>query len=56
MNNDLERIWKEMVVVLSQNLPGMTEESMKTLSQDSQSMGQDSNMGPLKYEGVLPLN
>jgi hypothetical protein len=40
--------------VLSQHLPGVTEENHKTSSQDSQSPGQGLNPLPPKYEaGVL---
>jgi hypothetical protein len=49
-------LWKEVVVakckVLGQR--GGTEKTIRNLSQDSRSVGQDLNLGPPKYEtGVL---
>jgi hypothetical protein len=43
VNNELERIWKEAVLVSfkvkSQHLPGGAEENHKNLTQDSQVLG-----------------
>jgi hypothetical protein len=48
-----KQVWPSFKV-LSQYLPGWTEENHKNLSQDSQSRGQDTNVGPPEYEsGVL---
>jgi hypothetical protein len=54
MNNELERMCKEFQI-LSRNLPGEMRKTTKNLSQDSRSLGQDSNPGlPENEAGVLP--
>jgi hypothetical protein len=54
INNELERIWKEVVIakfkVLLWHLPVWTEEN---LSQDSQSLDPDLNPGPPKYKAGM---
>jgi hypothetical protein len=59
MNNELERVWMEVVVVyfmvISQHLPGSTEEHHKPLSQDSQSLGRDLNQRPPEYEAGMVI-
>jgi hypothetical protein len=57
VNDELEKRWKKTVMthfkVVSQNFPAGTEENHKNLIQDSQSLGQDSNLGPPQYEEVV---
>lgn len=58
MNTEMGRIWKEAVLaffeVLSHQLPGGTEESMKTVSQVRLFAVRNLNPGPSEYEsGVL---
>jgi hypothetical protein len=59
VNNELEGMWKEVVVVkfkLINHLPGATEESHEHLSKDSRCPGQYSNWTPLEYKSEsLPL-
>jgi predicted P-loop ATPase len=54
MNDELERIWKEMVMayfkVPSWHLSEESEEKHKNLSQDSRSPGQDLNLRHPIYE------
>jgi hypothetical protein len=55
MNNELERMWKEMVMAqftaLSKHLPGGTRKTTKRpCSQDSQPLSQDLNQRPPEYE------
>jgi hypothetical protein len=54
VNYELERIWKEAVVayfkVLSGYFPGGTEETTKSLSQDSRSAYRDLILEPPEYE------
>jgi hypothetical protein len=56
VKDELERLKKEVVVALalSRHLPGGTEETKKTLSQNSRIPGRGFSLGPLGYEaGVL---
>jgi hypothetical protein len=50
MNDELERMWKEVVKAyfkeLSQHLPGGLRKITKIISQDNQSLGQDFNGAP----------
>jgi hypothetical protein len=50
MNNELERMWKE---VLSGRPLGGTEETHENLSQDIRYMGQGLKPEPPEYEGGL---
>jgi len=49
LDYEMDIKWKELVVlyfkVLSQNLPGRTDENHENLSNDSRSSGRDSNTG-----------
>jgi hypothetical protein len=51
VNNELERMWKEVVIAYLRYYPGIClEELRKTTErhcQDSQSLGWDLNLGPL---------
>jgi hypothetical protein len=42
-----------LIKVLSQNLPGGTEENHENVRQDSHSLGQDLNLGPSKCEAGM---
>jgi hypothetical protein len=57
MNYELEKIWKESVIVyikvLSRHLPGGIEENYKNLSKDSRSVDRDLNKGLPKYEARI---
>jgi septum formation topological specificity factor MinE len=46
VNNELERVWKEVVKVLSQYLSGCNEEVHVNLSQDSRLSDRDLNPRP----------
>jgi hypothetical protein len=56
MNNELEGMQKELArakfKAVSQYLPGGLIKTTENLSEDIQSLGQDLNNGPPKYEGV----
>jgi hypothetical protein len=55
-NDELENIWKELVVLLVRNFPQETGESHECLSQVSCSLDRNSNRGPPGNEcRVLPL-
>jgi hypothetical protein len=53
MTDELKRIWKKEVVVLSHHFPGWNEENRKNSSQDSCSQGQDLNPRPPEYEARM---
>lgn len=59
MNNELKRIWKDVVMtwskVLSQNISGATEVNHGN-NKDSWSYGWDSNPGPAEYETLKLTN
>jgi hypothetical protein len=56
MNNELERIWKEAVMILSRHAPVGTEASHKTLTQNTWCAGRDSNRAlPENDSTALPL-
>jgi len=52
VNNELERMWKEMVITsfeaLSCHFPGRTEETTRHFSQDSWCPNQESNWVPAR--------